>query len=377
MRVCFICGSLEPGKDGVGDYTRRLACELIRNGNEVELVAINDRYVNQEWRGLQQDDGVPVTVNRLSYLTSWKHRFGQTKNIIVNCKPDWISLQFVPFTFQEKGLPIGLASKLKKLNDGTANWHVMFHELWVGMNKEAPFKLKLLGVVQKQIIKSFVHRLKAKVVHTHAKVYCLQLQKMGIPVKQLPLFTNLAVDDLAHASASLLKQDLGKEVIVFSLFGSIHPDAPVQDFAEELRIYSQEKGVKTKIKIIGKAGMEQEAWIKVLTTTGIDVEVLGELSINEVTQELCTSHYGVNTTPRLLAGKSSAIATMLGHWLPVICISKSWELPETVEEAWEGIVGYKQGNLATILQADLNKIKIHRLSEVSNQFLNDLSFVIQ
>lgn len=25
MTILFLCGSLEPGRDGVGDYTRRLA----------------------------------------------------------------------------------------------------------------------------------------------------------------------------------------------------------------------------------------------------------------------------------------------------------------------------------------------------------------
>ena len=32
MKIVFICGCLEPGKDGVGDYTRRLSAELIDHG---------------------------------------------------------------------------------------------------------------------------------------------------------------------------------------------------------------------------------------------------------------------------------------------------------------------------------------------------------
>ena len=31
MNLLFICGSLEPGKDGVGDYIRRLSSELLQN----------------------------------------------------------------------------------------------------------------------------------------------------------------------------------------------------------------------------------------------------------------------------------------------------------------------------------------------------------
>ena len=43
MRVVFLCSSLDPGRDGVGDYTRRLAGELIRQGQECRLISLNER----------------------------------------------------------------------------------------------------------------------------------------------------------------------------------------------------------------------------------------------------------------------------------------------------------------------------------------------
>ena len=42
MKFAFICGSLEPGRNGVGDYTRRLAGELAAQGHECLLVSLND-----------------------------------------------------------------------------------------------------------------------------------------------------------------------------------------------------------------------------------------------------------------------------------------------------------------------------------------------
>ena len=32
LRMVLVCGSVEPGRDGVGDYTRTLAAELVRRG---------------------------------------------------------------------------------------------------------------------------------------------------------------------------------------------------------------------------------------------------------------------------------------------------------------------------------------------------------
>ena len=38
MKITFICGSLNPGQDGVGDYTRRLAAQLALDGHECQLI---------------------------------------------------------------------------------------------------------------------------------------------------------------------------------------------------------------------------------------------------------------------------------------------------------------------------------------------------
>ena len=41
MKIAFLCGSLEPWRDGVGDYTRRLAGDLQACGHQV-LVTRHD-----------------------------------------------------------------------------------------------------------------------------------------------------------------------------------------------------------------------------------------------------------------------------------------------------------------------------------------------
>ena len=45
MKLVFICGSLEPGKDGVGDYVYILARELIDLGHTCLLIALNDQFL--------------------------------------------------------------------------------------------------------------------------------------------------------------------------------------------------------------------------------------------------------------------------------------------------------------------------------------------
>src|ERR1043166_8574031 len=45
MRIAFLCSSADPGRDGVGDYTRMLASECVRKGHECCIVALHERHV--------------------------------------------------------------------------------------------------------------------------------------------------------------------------------------------------------------------------------------------------------------------------------------------------------------------------------------------
>ena len=105
MKIVFLCGSLEPGRDGVGDYTRRLAGELLRQGQQVAVIALHDLLVNEreDPMGTQQEGKLLIPTLRLSSRLSWATRIRQASTFIKTIDPDWISLQFVPFSFHKKG----------------------------------------------------------------------------------------------------------------------------------------------------------------------------------------------------------------------------------------------------------------------------------
>jgi hypothetical protein len=47
LKILFVCSCLEPGLDGVGDYTRRLAVELVALGHSCTLLALADGLVQE------------------------------------------------------------------------------------------------------------------------------------------------------------------------------------------------------------------------------------------------------------------------------------------------------------------------------------------
>jgi hypothetical protein len=67
VKIVFLCASLEPGRDGVGDYTRHLASECVRRGHECTAIALHDPHVNNEFETVE--DG--VTVVRFPATESW------------------------------------------------------------------------------------------------------------------------------------------------------------------------------------------------------------------------------------------------------------------------------------------------------------------
>ena len=104
---------LEPGKDGVGDYTRKLACVINNNGYKAKIIAINDRRLDEEeYTGTQTDEGTEIAVLRLSSKLSWDIRVQKAKAFVEAFDPGWISLQYVPFGFHIKGLPFALSTRL-------------------------------------------------------------------------------------------------------------------------------------------------------------------------------------------------------------------------------------------------------------------------
>ena len=311
MRILFICGSLEIGHDGVGDYTRRLAGELVKQGNQVAILALNDRNINKNIIGNQQQEGVDVKVFRLGGNESARNRFRFAKNWIEKLDPEWISLQYVPFSFHNKGLPWRLGKQLSKLGTGK-NWHIMFHELWVGMDRKASYKHRVYGNLQKYIIRNTIDDLDPKMIHTHTCLYREQLNKLGYKTEILPLFGNIPIIDV--------QEEINGDVIKIAVFGGIHSGAKLKKMIKKL---PQNK--KYKFCFIGSNGGEQSNWMDVLKENNIDFKNYGWLENKEISKALSRCQWGLTSTPYYLTEKSGSAAAMLEHNLTVFCIARKWK----------------------------------------------------
>ncbi|MFD3002767.1 hypothetical protein ACFS7Z_20515 [Pontibacter toksunensis] len=370
LKIVFITGSLQPGCDGVGDYTRLLAGELIRRGSRVGIIALNDFFIKEELNSVQLCGLLEIPLLRLPSFLTMKERFKKAKTWIDDFDPEWLSLQYVPFSYHSKGLPFGLSRKLVWLGKGK-RWHVMFHELWVGMNVRASTKEILWGKLQRVIICSLVTHLKPSIIHTHSQLYQKQLMNCRIDASLLPLFTNIPpTDALPEQLIGMLKKEKPNTWV---LFGTIHPGAPVEFFANEVSELVREGMVLSSLTIVGRCGTEQEYWAHVWKDAGLVINILGEQSSEQISLIMSRASLGIVTTPAALAEKSGAVAAMLSHNLPVLCVSKFWKPPvHLLVEPPSGVMEYIPGNLKACLQKRQIIDSSNTVANVSRQFVDSI-----
>lgn len=369
MKILFICGSMEPGKDGVGDYTRRLVGELVRQRHEIFIIALYDQFVQGAIKCIQKDGDEVINILRISSQVKNKSRFSEAQEIINDFDPEWISLQFVSFSFHSKGLPFFLGSNLKRIA-GHRKWHIMFHELWVGMSQEDSLKYKLWGYVQRKMIGLLIDELKTKCIHTQTNLYQLLLSQFGHSVKHLPLFSNIPNYN-CQSEQTFYDQE---KKIIFVIFGSIHEGAPLKLFIKEVYSYVQKSGDQVIFQFLGRCGKELDIWVDAWKKAKIPVEIMYEQSEECISNILNDASVGITTTPLALTDKSGSVAAMRAHNLPVLCVARAWT-PRGVKnyKVSENIEAYRQGKLDTFL-SNIEKHRTHAndVNSIAMEFINGL-----
>ncbi|HEY2122856.1 MAG TPA: hypothetical protein VGH07_04620 [Chthoniobacterales bacterium] len=356
MKILFLAGSLEPGRDGVGDYTRTLATECARLGHNTLLLSLNDPWV--------QGPLLEPAVLRLGLKMSWPDRVKTARAFLNANRAEIVSLQFVPYSFHPAGLNFALPQILSAII-GQTLVQVMFHELWIGAQTGASLRAKALGFCQRKIIQAVVKTSACRTIHTSNFVYVQLLARHGINATRLSLFGSVPViptDNLPRQSDDILR---------LGIFGSIHPEWSPDEMLGKL----QKLGKRIQLSHIGRIGPVESVWMDLTERYGLEIELrrLGEQSLDSISQFFSSIDFGVATTPLSLIGKSGTVAAMLDHGLPVI-VSRN-------DVHFRGIhdTGPTSDLLIPVDERFLERLTTvrrqppkARLTEVAAQFLNDI-----
>lgn len=308
MKILFICGSMEPGRNGVGDYTRRLAAQLIKQGIEVSVIAYNDTFVKDITLIHQEREGVSLPVLRIGSQQLTRRKLLYARKWLKKENPEWVSLQYVPYAFHKKGLPWNLARQLQKLV-GSRKSHIMFHELW---REPTNLKSKIIARLQRNFIRNLVLKLNPKAIHTSVPVYKERLQDADIFADILPIFSNITGQNhylnghnRPFTMVFFSQFDVRESIIQF--LDQLIAELYLEKLDFKIILIGEEKPSGTKLK---------EALDKI---PGIDKKIVfsGFLEESPLHKLIHSSDLAISTVPRHLLGKSGSVAAFLSQEIPV------------------------------------------------------------
>ncbi|MGM8363549.1 hypothetical protein ACSV4D_16670 [Flavobacterium sp. ARAG 55.4] len=369
IKILFLCGSAAPGKDGVGDYTRRFCARLIQLGHEAQLLSLCDLQAEAYISENQIVEKTAVLAHRIPRSVENMQRLLWVQYIINDFQPDCISLQYVPYSFNRKGLPFWLPSFFKKIK-GNHQWHIMFHELWIGMDVNASLKNRIIGFLQKLLILKMLRTNSGITISTQTHLYQSKLASLGYDAMILPLFSNII-----KKSVTVKESAEEAEELRFCIFGTIHYGAPVTKFIEELKqVLTTTKNKKSlNFIFIGHCGTAIEEWKKVLQKHQINFEITGFVTDQEISYFLSHSHYGISTTPYILNQKSGSLMAMFDHHIPVLCVARNWDVKGFNQQSFSNLINYKnQESVKEFLDKKFIASTENKLESVVSQFLKGL-----
>lgn len=376
MKIVFICGSLEPGRDGVGDYTRQLASACLKNGHQCLLVSINDVITEDV-----NTEGLEI-IRRQGLLQEQYRNQAQLIELIKNWAPDWCSLQFVCFAFHPKGFTHKLFRFIGNLPEGIKR-HVMFHELWIRQAPVMPFKLRILGLMQRYQILRSIRRWQPQLSHSSNPLYLHLLTSNGIDAHSLSLFGNIPIIDLSNEVTQQYlpwypAPDSERMVLVpFSQLDRWEVEASIE------RLFEIAKSANVRLRLV-QVGMDRNGanrWSRITELaerSGGTCDQLGPQDASVISNLMQAADFGMNSAHIDISLKSGAVLSMLEHGLPVLCAGIH---PESHLQ----IQSYKPTGLYSINAPDTELIHLlqspkrlpvgSKLNAVAQQFSSDLQSI--
>lgn len=375
LTILFICGSLEQGKDGVGDYTRRLAGEIIRQEHSASIISLNDKYISTIEQTEQDADGTIIPVLRLPENLSNKERYGRAGSYIQDFNPEWLSLQFVPYAFQKKGLPLGLGKRLAKIGEGR-KWHIMFHELWIRYSLLFS-KRTIIESFQKYIIKHLFKELSPLKVHTSNPCAGKDLKKMGITAQILPIFSNISV---YYSKKETTDDNSIFKVGFFSKFGLT---VEIIQYLVNLQKSLVGKNKKLAIILIGGSNEKAVDFENLLYKNlkfDFQVNHTGFLSEREVSKQISLLNMAISYDYRHILNKSGSVSALLLHGIPVAVPNvhpklgpNYWgKFDDYMIKRFENVLNVNNVTLKNI-HIDNNHRKLFDVAAIAINFINDLN----
>jgi len=314
MNIALICSSLEPGKDGVGDHTLKLANNLHAQGHHVICIAAHDKHLSPQTcsSGAVISSGQRIQIHRFSAQQIWPHKAARIRQILQAFRPEWISFQFVGYGYNNYGLPIGLAwlLPLRRLS----KWHIMVHETWLLVTPR--WRDRLLSRLQSLCLKTFLLAFKPRLISTSNRLYQQMIAVLGFHSTILNIPSS--IDFCPNCNTSQKPKDEWR----FLFFGSLPMNWNLAHFFKKIEAARLKNEISIcRFIIAGRILVDPDQLVEVLNGYGYSsfiFEYHGQLEETNLSCLMQSVDFGISKTPRSMIEKSAAVAAMRYHNLPIL-----------------------------------------------------------
>ncbi len=373
MRIAFITGCLEPGRDGVGDYVRTLAAECERRGHAVTLLSLTERSAVDP----SQEEGSSVL--RLSAAECEADGGEAARQWLDRFQPDWASLHFVPYSYHPRGFFDPWIARLKFMLSGAPRRHIFFHEIWIGFSADARWRERATGWWQRRMVGRLVDQLAPTVVHTSTGCYRALLGTRGINAGILPMIGSVPRSAEVRTGVPGALKAVAPDALVCGMFGTIHPNWEAETFLHDFAVLAAAQKRPAVLLAAGalRYGTKFFEQLRERWKGRVALGALGELPTSELPAVFARFDFAVSTMPWVLIGKSSSAAALREHGLRVV-VTFAGSPPRAVNEANilepadAGFVPFFRNRdlLPTALQKTLPTAGVTTMAE---QFISDLT----
>lgn len=283
---------LQPGT-GLGDHTLQVAAALQREGWQTEICNVSDASLTAPRDGVVWIQMVPYAWGRNGLLNAaW---VGRTKALCAD-------------------RPVV----------------IYFHELWLGEERAASWKHRVLGGLQRWRVLRLVGALGRPRIFTSNPNYQLILAAAGLKSELVPLPSNLpepGSNDCAAATAWLTERGLmapeGPEIAV--VFGAIHPEWDATRAVRSWLDDATRRGRTTVILGLGHHGPAGPlALDRLARATGVRIVAGGAVAAGLLAALIGRAALAFATSPWALIGKSGTIQAFRKLGVPVIVTRDDW-----------------------------------------------------
>ncbi len=312
MRIAFIAGGLEPGRDGVGDYTRTLAAECARRGHAVALLSVGEPAPGA---------GEEAGVLRLS-ADAWMAGGGAAaRRWLEAFRPDWASLQFVPYSFDPRGLFGHRVPALAELLGMAPRRQVFFHETWIGSQQGASLKARVTGWRQRRAVQAMLRALAPACVHTSNAYYGAALATLGQAAGVIPVFGS--VPPPVPPAAPETPEGVDPRAIVCGMFGTLHPSWEPGPFLADFAAWAQARGRPAALVAAGGLGYGAARFEQLAREWRgrVSAVAVGRCDEARLARLFARFDTAVTSVPWNILGKSSSAAALREHGIRVVVTS--------------------------------------------------------